>query len=279
MTIQNVDWQITCQCNRKCRYCFGPSGIKMLPMEKIYKVIDILMAHGMRQLGITGGEPLMHPYIFDIINYADNLGLKIYLSTNCDFYLQYSDLIKNKVSIIGIPVDGFNAKTHDYHRGNKSFQNIINAMNDICNSNNRIKMKIGTVVTKYNCDQLPVIEKLISQYSSKIVFWKLYEMITYDRNADNVKKMSCEQLNFNINLGNYLSKDKIIINTIKDRTNGYFFLKPNADVFIPILDNGISSEIVIGNILENNIEQAISRFKKLVNLQNYYKNCRYIKID
>ena len=106
MIIENVDWQLTSVCNRNCKYCFGPSHIQSLTKSEVFKIIDCLSSYGVKQLGITGGEPLMYPDIEEIINYAVSIGLNIYLSTNCDYYFTYAKLIKEKVSIIGIPIDG-----------------------------------------------------------------------------------------------------------------------------------------------------------------------------
>ena len=277
MLIENVDWQITCQCNRTCKYCFGPSNVGTMEIDEIYQVIDILTRGGVKQIGITGGEPLTHPFISDIISFANKMGLKIYLSTNCDYYSKYSEIIKEKVSIIGLPLDGANQQTHDLHRGNNSYQNIFDAINDICNSNCNLKIKVGTVVTKFNFGELIDIEKLISAYSSKILFWKLYEMISYDRNIYFTEDLKYDFRNLNITLGQYFDAQRIVYDTISKRNKSYFFIKPNGDVFIPELNRGISTETVIGNILKDSFDNLASRFEKHVNIQGYYKEYRYMK--
>lgn len=277
MKIENVDWQITSLCNRKCNYCFGPTKNRDLNLSNIYRVIDQLVELGTKQLGITGGEPLVYPYISKVIEYANNVGLKIYLSTNCDFYFKYSELIKQNVSIIGIPIDGANEQTHDFHRGKGSFCNITNALNDIIESSSNIKIKLGTVVTKQNKNELLEIEKYILKYDSKILFWKLYEVISYDRNAEQSKELYVDILKTNAILGQYFDVNRIVYDTINERNKSYFFIKPNGDVFIPTLNKSISTENVIGNILEDNISEIILSFETIANIQGYYKDYRYMK--
>lgn len=277
MIIENVDWQLTSVCNRNCKYCFGPSHIKSLTKDEIFRIIDCLSSNGVNQLGITGGEPLLHPDIEEIINYAVNIGLSIYLSTNCDYYFKYAKLIKEKVSIIGIPIDGSNEETHDYLRGHGSFGNIKSVLNDISNSNSKIKIKFGTVITNCNQSDLIAIEKFISAYSSKIIFWKLYELITYDRNINGTKELCCNDEAEKNSLGHFLDKQIIIDDTKSKRNKSYFFLKPNGDVFVPELTQYISNEHIIGNLLADDFKKIANRFQTIVNSTGYYSNYRYMK--
>lgn len=275
MVIENVDWQITARCNRNCPYCFGPLNIDEISLINMYKIIDKLAKNGTKQLGITGGEPLVYPFISEIINYSVELGIKIYLSTNCDYYYKYSDLIKEKVSILGIPIDGANDEMHNLHRGEQSFKAIIETANDIYNSDCKTKIKFGTVVTRFNFNQLLDIEKLISKYASKVIFWKLYELVSYERNQKKVEQLKpIITPNF---LGQYLDSKKIIYDSINKRDRSYFFIKPNGDVFIPFLNDNLSKEELIGNLLNDNYENIISNFEENVNTYGYFKNYRYMK--
>lgn len=277
MKIENVDWQLTSFCNRNCKYCFGPPHMSELTKENIFKIIDILSLNGVKQLGITGGEPLLHPHIEEIINYVSYVGLNIYLSTNCDYYFKYAKLIKEKISIIGIPIDGSNKEMHDYIRGQGSFENIQKVLNDISNSDSKIKIKIGTVITKYNQNNLLAIEKFISAYSSKIIFWKLYEMIAYNRNIYGVNELQCNGKVEKKLLGQFIDKKIIIDNNKHKRDKSYFFLKPNGDVFVPELMNYISNEYIIGNLLMDDFQKIQKHFEAIMNPIGYFCNYRYMK--
>ena len=77
MNIENVDWQITSNCNRMCPYCFGPSGVADLPISESKHVVDILEKLGAKQIGITGGEPLLYPHIAELIEYIFAKGMSV----------------------------------------------------------------------------------------------------------------------------------------------------------------------------------------------------------
>lgn len=273
----NVDWQITSVCNRKCPYCFGPKGIDSLPFDDICEIIDNLKLFGTRQIGITGGEPLLHPCFPDIINYIYNAGLTIYLSTNCDYYDQYSDLIKSKVSIVGIPVDGSNSELHDFHRGASSFSSVIHAISDINSSECLTKVKVGTVVTRKNYLDLKSIEQLLVKYRDTILFWKLYQLVPYKSNQYDVDCLRTGMVKTD-ELGTYLGKEKIVNDTLVKRNRSYFFIKPNGDVFVPILSENCSKEEKIGNIKKDDLNSIISKFNFLVDNDGYISPYRYMKV-
>lgn len=275
--IENIDWQVTSCCNRMCDYCFGPSEENEMAKADAIKCVDLFHDIGVKQIGLSGGEPLMCPYFEELIQYIHSKNINLYLSTNCDLYCKYSYIIKNNVNIIGIPIDGGSREIHDIHRGTGNFEACIKAMEDIMKSDSSIRMKIGTVLTKDNIDNLECIAELIAPYEKKIVYWKLYELIGYEKNYTSIldlkptSKISISRLN------KYFNGEKIINDQIKMRNRSYFFVKPNGDVFIPILNDQISKELIVGNLLQNEIDEIISRFVEEVSWKGYRQKYRYMR--
>jgi len=277
MRIENVDWQLTSQCNRMCPYCFGPDDTNDLPLSDAKRIIDILAKMGAKQIGLTGGEPLLYPRIAELIEYIVDKGIRIYLSSNCDYYSEFAHLIKRKVSILGVPLDGSSAVTHDPIRGKGSFQNITSAIADICESSSDTKIKVGTVLLKNNVSELPNIEKLLAPCSEKILYWKIYELIVYPRNRATATPLQTPYACRQHSLGQYIGLQKVVYDTVEERDRSYFFIKPKGDVFIPCLNHNESIEKDIGNILVGDIESIILTFEELVNKSGYSKSFRYMK--
>lgn len=273
----NVDWQITSVCNRSCPYCFGPQIVKSVSLADAIRIVDRLKKLGTRQIGITGGEPLLYPYFSEIVKYITNSGMTIYLSTNCDYYDKFSNFIKSHISILGIPIDGVNPDTHNFHRGSSSFSAVMNVLNDIQKSNCPIKIKIGTVVTKYNCKELRAIESFLAPFKDKIIYWKLYQLISYKRNEKNVLSLMPESVDLR-DVGYIIGKEKIVDDTLEKRNRSYFFIKPNGDLFVPFISNKLSEEKVFGNILTDDESEIVRIFNDLVNEEGYYNPYRYMRI-
>jgi len=71
-------------CNLNCSFCScgDVDRKKKLTLEEIKDVVDISAQRGTKSMTITGGgEPLLHPNINEIINYADSKGIEAGLVT------------------------------------------------------------------------------------------------------------------------------------------------------------------------------------------------------
>ena len=95
-----VSIEVEPRCNFRCPFCFnklsfakrGRGKIASLSSEYVKKVISQVHKAGTRSVRITGGEPLLHPDILDILEHAGSLGFKeVWLLTN-------GSLIDNKLA-------------------------------------------------------------------------------------------------------------------------------------------------------------------------------------
>ena len=81
-----VVWNITSQCNLKCRHCYieatESAGVNEMTTEEGKAFIDNLAETKVPVLMFSGGEPLVRPDMFELAAYAVEKGLRIVLSTN-----------------------------------------------------------------------------------------------------------------------------------------------------------------------------------------------------
>ncbi|NCQ35934.1 radical SAM protein, partial [bacterium] len=81
-----VVWNITRTCNLRCVHCYSDSMAQQYPGEldwqQMQSVVDDLAAYQIPSLLLSGGEPLIHPRFFDLVDYATAAGLKLTISTN-----------------------------------------------------------------------------------------------------------------------------------------------------------------------------------------------------
>jgi Fe-coproporphyrin III synthase len=117
-----VVWNITRTCNLKCVHCYNDSGVGKPSNEvttaKAKEVLDDLAQFGAPSVLFSGGEPLMRPDLFELIEYAVGQGLRAVISTNGTLIEpDKAQLIKDLgVSYVGISLDGI-GPVNDKFRG------------------------------------------------------------------------------------------------------------------------------------------------------------------
>ena len=82
---RNVHWSITGRCNYHCIHCFqsAPCGELMQPtLEQCRDIIHQFAECGIGSVGITGGEPLVHPDFMAIVDelIANNIAISVIYS-------------------------------------------------------------------------------------------------------------------------------------------------------------------------------------------------------
>ena len=138
-----VFFTLTKFCNLFCRHCLNDSGPKKhesLYFPDMKRWLDEMKSMGVFEIGISGGEPTLHPKFFEIINLIRTYGFIIYLNTNG----KYSPDFLNQLATIGInkfkiSIDGMKIN-NDLLRGRGSFEKAINSIKHLKRLNNYVRI-------------------------------------------------------------------------------------------------------------------------------------------
>ena len=83
---ENLTIEVTTRCNSACTHCFARAGrgrFVHMELETALAVLREGFAIGYRNLHLTGGEPLLWPHFFDVIEKALDAGYeKVFFNTN-----------------------------------------------------------------------------------------------------------------------------------------------------------------------------------------------------
>lgn len=116
--------EITNKCNLSCVHCFNNSGDPLpneLTTQEILSLIDVLSSVGVHQITFTGGEPLVHPDLFEIIEHARKSPMSVDIFTNGTLITK--KMIKKfkelHIRRFIISIDSVDASIHDRFRGRK----------------------------------------------------------------------------------------------------------------------------------------------------------------
>jgi MoaA/NifB/PqqE/SkfB family radical SAM enzyme len=119
-----VIFALTNACNANCGFCnFALERLpraewQFAPFAETVRAIDVLHGLFIRYLIVTGGEPLLHPRLDDIVAYAHRRGLTVILVTNGSRLTEARcrELTAAGVSSVVISVDAADAKRHEANR-------------------------------------------------------------------------------------------------------------------------------------------------------------------
>lgn len=160
-----VIWNLIRRCNLTCKHCYTTSADINFPGElttpEIYTVMDELKDFKVPVLILSGGEPLLHPDIFDISRRAKAMGFYVALSSNGTLITQQniSQISEINYQYVGVSLDGIGA-THDKFRQKPGSFSASLAGIGLCRDNG-IKAGIRFTLTQDNVEDFPNMLKLM----------------------------------------------------------------------------------------------------------------------
>lgn len=181
-----VVWNITRTCNLRCIHCYADSHAEKYPGELSWEqccaVIDDLAEYGASALLLSGGEPLLHPRLPDILKRATERGLKVTISTNgTRITPDYARMFKELgVAYVGISLDGI-GEIHDKFRGVKgAFDGAIRGFR-LCEEAGQ-KTGLRLTLTRNNVQSMEQILNFIEEQNIQRVCF--YHLVPTGRGVD-----------------------------------------------------------------------------------------------
>lgn len=220
-----VVWNITSKCNQKCKFCFRKKCTDS-SLEKNKEIVDKLSKLKVKTLSISGGEAILYKDIFYLLDYI-KIKLpktKLILNTNCQSIEDSMlSVIISKFDALTLPIESVDSRYNsEIGRGSKHIENVLKII-EFCN--NKIEIKINTVIMKDNINQIEKIYNLIKKYNIKR--WKIFRFLSirdakiYNNEFEISNETSINVENM-INLINNNSNIEISYNKEKNYKTKYF---------------------------------------------------------
>ncbi len=164
-----VIWNLLRRCNLTCNHCYTTSTDINFPNElstpQIYAVMDDLKAFKVPVLILSGGEPLLHPDIFDISRRAKNMGFYVALSSNGTKITaqNINEIADINYHYIGVSLDGIKGTHDQFRRVQGSFDQALQGI-ELCLQKN-IKVGLRFTLTQDNARDFPALLQLMDDYN------------------------------------------------------------------------------------------------------------------
>lgn len=173
-----VVWNITRTCNLRCVHCYSDSMAMKYPGEldwdQMQEVVKDLAAYQIPSLLLSGGEPLIHPRFFDLVDLATEQGLKLTISTNGTLITEEkaARLKAANVAYVGISLDGI-GETHDHFRGKVgAFDGAVRGFRNCHEVGQKTGLRL--TLTRHNVDNIErILDFIEDEEIQRVCFYHL----------------------------------------------------------------------------------------------------------
>ncbi len=179
-------WNITRTCNLRCVHCYSDSAAAQYPgelnWEQMEKVVEDLAAYQVPSLLLSGGEPMIHPRFFELVDLASSKGLKLTISTNGTLITpEKAALLKAaNVAYVGISLDGI-GKIHDeFRRKEGAFDGAVRGFKNCHEVDQKTGLRL--TLTRHNVENIERILDFIEEQEIKRVCF--YHLVPAGRGSE-----------------------------------------------------------------------------------------------
>ncbi|MFZ0705582.1 MAG: TIGR04053 family radical SAM/SPASM domain-containing protein [Candidatus Korobacteraceae bacterium] len=180
-----VIWEVTQACDLACVHCRASAQPKRNPSElsteEGKRLIDEIAAMEVPVFVLTGGDPIKRPDLFELIEHATKVGVRVSLTPSATPLLTREVVHRLKQSglaRLAVSLDGSNAEVHDAFRGmSGSFQRTMEAIewaNEV-----GLPVQINTTFSRRNVDNFEAIAALIER--KLITLWSVFFLVPTGR--------------------------------------------------------------------------------------------------
>jgi len=256
-----INYHITEKCNYLCHYCFAKYGLEeafkkeihndlslvKIMLEDVYNYFKNGNKNKAIRLNFAGGEPLLLKKMPDIIKIAYDIGFKVSIISNGSALTQqFINKNARYLSVFGLSIDSFQEEiNHAIGRVNRAGnsikrKDIIEKINLIKQINPAVSIKINTVISELNYNEL-MVDDINAISPDK---WKIFEVLP---NGDAGGKVTTRQFkqfisnhNKHVNCPKFVEyKDDLLESYIMIDPLGRFYQRQS------ILNSNIFSEPII----------------------------------
>jgi len=154
-----IAWQITNECNLNCLHCIEESGPGKafkdeLSDQQIFSVLEQVMAANVPYISFSGGEPMLHPRFFEMVEYVCDREGNLKIETN-GHYLTPEACARLKlagVKAVQVSLDGVSPETFGPLRIRGDFDTAVQGIRNLKAAG--VPIEINYSPTRFNADAI-----------------------------------------------------------------------------------------------------------------------------
>ncbi len=123
------NYYVTYRCNASCAFCdIWEKPSPYINIANATANLNDLRKMGVKVIDFTGGEPLLHQQIDQLLGLAKDLGFITTLTTNALLYPKWAERLQGKVDMLHFSLDSPNPEEHNRKRGVDCFEFVMQSI-------------------------------------------------------------------------------------------------------------------------------------------------------
>lgn len=132
------NYYVTYRCNAKCSFCdIWEKPSPYITLENAEQNFKDLKTLGVKVIDFTGGEPLLHRQLPELLKLAKKMGFITTVTTNALLYPKQAMKLSGFIDMLHFSLDSPNAEEHNQSRGVKLFDKFEESIAVALNLNER----------------------------------------------------------------------------------------------------------------------------------------------
>lgn len=256
MENKEICWNITARCNQTCKYCHRFIYPRDLTFEENKIILNSLINSDIKEITWTGGEALLVEKIDELLKISFENGIKNKIITNGKLLTNdMMDKIYPYLDSITLSIDSIDNDINTaLGRGYNHYEEVKNVLDYVTNKKYDVKIRINSVVCKYNLDSFKDLNSFLSKYN--IYSWRIFKFMplreTAVKNKDEFDISMDEYNNVIEYIKNNSSIKNIDTRVQSDMEKKYVLILANGDIIIT--NNGKDNKV--GNALNDRIDRV-----------------------
>ena len=112
------NYYVTYRCNAKCDFCdIWEKPSPYITLKNAEENFQALRKLGVKVVDFTGGEPLLHRQLDQLLRLAKDYGFITTVTTNCLLYPKWAEKLRGLIDMLHFSLDSMDADTHNRMRG------------------------------------------------------------------------------------------------------------------------------------------------------------------
>lgn len=257
-----IDKSLIIQCYNSCPCicpgCYNFFSAGQISCEDIDRFVSEYQERfGLFKVTLSGGDPLLREDLAVLIDKICNKNISITIDTVGSVFLNNIDkkLLSslNKISFLGLPIDGVNDETIQHFRQKSTFEQCVR----IVERSQRIvpAICVNTVVHSKNLNEILEIATVVNNYPS-ILKWQLFQFMPIgpggfaNKSQYSIDNTEFEELERTLKGMEFRDSLRVECKSIENRRNKYLILGSDGVLWLPQMS---PDRKIVGSVFENDI--------------------------